>query len=91
MLFIRSSWERYKGQTEWKNGQPGSGLIHMVCGQEITQHTCMRTIWEEGLGPCASHGQERVSIIQCITCHGEPEAVKLGSPITRSELIDVPG
>lgn len=89
MLFIRSSWERYRGQTEWING-PGHGICHTVCGEEIKVFTQMRTIWEDGPGPCASDGQEWVSILQCVKCHGNPQPVKLGSPITREELIDIP-
>jgi hypothetical protein len=89
MLFIRSSWEHYRGQTEWING-PGSGIRHTVCGNEIEVFTQFRTIWEDGPGPCASDGQERVSILQCVKCHGEPKLVNSGSPICRENLIDVP-
>ena len=87
MLFTKESWNRYKGKTEWING-PGSGIIHTVCGSEIEVFTQSRTIWEDSPGPCASHGLEQVSILQCVKCHGEPR-VKLGSPITRDALIDV--
>lgn len=90
MLFIRSSWERYRGQTEWISG-PGSGIRHTACGSEIEVFTQSRTIWEDdGPGPCASYGQEKVSILKCVKCHGKPEPVRTGSPIVRKWLIKVP-
>ena len=89
MLFTKESWSRYKGQTEWIKG-PGGPIKHTVCGNEILVFVQNRTIWEDdGLGPCASYGQERVSILQCVTCHGEPE-IKPGSPICRESLIEIP-
>lgn len=90
MYVTRTSWERFKGQTEWKGGKPGTGLVHTACGTEIIQSTCLRTVWEDGPGPCASEGMQKVSIIHCETCDGALPEVIFGSPIQRSELIDVP-
>lgn len=88
MLFTKESWNQYKGKTEWINGH-GSGIIHTICGNEILVFRQIMTIWEDSPGPCASHGQEWVSILQCVTCHGEPVVAKLGSPISRNTLMEV--
>ena len=89
MLFIRSRWNRFKGQTDWKDGDPEAGLIHTVCGHDIIQVTHSRTVWESGgPGPCASHGTENVSDIYCSHCDQEPPPVKPGEPIQRADVFD---
>ena len=85
MLFTRSSWDKFTGQTEWINGL-GSGILHTVCGAEIKVLYQYRTIWEGG--DCSSFGQEQVGILYCTKCDSPPPQVATGAPIQRSLLIE---
>lgn len=88
MLFTRSSWDRFKGQTKWIIGTRGS-IEHTQCGTEIIQVTQRRTILEDSTGLCAADGQENVSILYCPKCDPEPIPVSDGSPILKSELLEI--
>ncbi len=91
MLFLKTSWERYKGQTDWKiKDTPGSGLIHIVCGQEMRVLHTQRTILTDdpGLGPCAAEGTKTVAILRCVHCHGEKDE-EFGHQISMNELIEI--
>jgi hypothetical protein len=89
MYVSKESWQRYSGQTAWIT-VPGQGICHTVCGREITHFISMRTIWEEGPGPCAGTEVVPVSILQCTHCHSQPKIPEYGAPIMRDALMEVP-
>lgn len=90
MNIAKCSWDRLKGQTDWKNGKPGGALIHTPCGgNPIYAKEQVRSLWEEGgPGPCAGHGNTViVAELYCVKCHAEP-TTKPGAPIYPSQFFN---
>ena len=83
----RRSWDRFKGQTDWKNGKPGGVLVHVPCGRtEIICQGQIRSIWEKDCpgGVGGSGRTVEVGELYCPKCDGEP-TTKFGHPIYENE------
>ncbi len=90
MNITKESWDRLKGQTEWKDGKPGGPLIHTACGgSPIYVRQQSRSVWEEGFkSSCGGRGDVVVvGELYCTKCHSEPTTTP-SAPIYPSEFFD---
>ncbi len=88
MNITRESWDRFRGQTDWRNGKPGDALIHVPCGGNPIQiKVQLRSLWE-GPGPCSGRGQTiEVGELYCPKCDQEPTTI-MGAGIVQGEFFD---
>jgi len=83
----RKSWDRFKGQADWKDGQPGGALVHVPCGRTaIICKSQIRSIWDENCpgGVGGSGNTVEVGELFCPKCDSEPKR-NTGAPIYESE------